>query len=199
MRKSQFNLAQPTLGRLQYAPMATMSIRHTHAHHMAITGRITLTAACLLAQGLGSMDSTVAATMADGAATVVEVSMEDEAGTTVAVDSVVEADGRGVMDSAGTRASTAAEDSMVAAPVAATGFMVAAGSAAVMPEVSTAVGEAGPMVAVAAGSTEEVVVAGPTGEATGNRYRILQHHFNGWQRMLPAVFYFPFSSPNPNF
>ena len=112
--------------------------------------------------------------------------MEDEAVTTVAVDLVAEAGGMAVVDSAGTRASTAAEDSMVAPSAAVTGF-----EAAAMSEASTAVGEVGSMAAVvstvAAAST---VAAGPTGEATGNCYCMLNSHVNGWQRMLPAVFLF---------
>jgi hypothetical protein len=161
MRKSLSNLAQPTLGRLRSARMVTMTIRPTTVHLMATMAQIILRAGCLSAQGHGSM----AITVVDGAATVVEDSMEDEAGTTVAVDLVVEAVGMGVMDSAGTRASTAAEDSMVAASAAVTGFMVeAASTAAGMPEVSTAVGEEGSMVAVAAGSTEEEVAVGSTEE-----------------------------------
>ena len=61
-------MAQATLGRLRYARMVTMAMRPTRARLMATTARIILTAACLLAQGLGSMASTGAATMADGAA-----------------------------------------------------------------------------------------------------------------------------------
>lgn len=47
MRKLQFNLAQPTLGRLQYARMVTMTIHLTRAHLMATTAQIILRAACL--------------------------------------------------------------------------------------------------------------------------------------------------------
>jgi hypothetical protein len=150
---------------------------------MATTARIILTAACLLAQGLGSMASTGTATMADGAATVVEDSMEDEADTTVVVDLVAEAGGMAVVDSAGTRASTAAEDSMVAASAAVMDF-----GAAAMAEASTAAAEVGSMAVAEVAST--AVAAGPTGEATGNSNCRLHSHVNGWQRMLPAVFLF---------
>jgi hypothetical protein len=174
MHKLWSESAQVTLVRLLIVSTVIMTMRLTLAHLTDITGQIILRAACLSAQGHGSMASTVvdgAATMVvDGVGTVVAVSMEDEAGTTVAVDLVVEADGMGVMDSAGTRASTVAEDSMVAASAAVAGFMAEADSTvAAMAEASTAVGEEDFMEAVA-GSTEEEVVAGPMGEATGNRY-----------------------------
>jgi len=45
MHKSQFNLVQPTLGRLQYAHMVTMTMRPTRALLMATTAQIILKAA----------------------------------------------------------------------------------------------------------------------------------------------------------
>jgi hypothetical protein len=115
-------------------------------------------------------------------------------------DSAVEADfaaredGIAVVNSAGTRASTAAEDSMeVRASAAVTGSTAVAGSMA--EEASTAEVAAGFMAEVAA----PTVAAGPMGEATGNCYNMLHSHVNGWQRMLPAVFLFLFPTPDPNF
>jgi hypothetical protein len=122
-------------------------------------------------------------------------------------DSAVEADfaaredGIAVVNSAGTRASTAAEDSMeVRASAAVTGSTAVAGSMA--EEASTAEVAAGFMAEVAAPTAEvaaPTVAAGPMGEATGNCYNMLHSHVNGWQRMLPAVFLFLFPTPDPNF
>jgi len=169
-------------------------MRHMRAHLTDITGRIILRAGYLLAQDRGSMASTAEGT-ADGAVTTVAATdvatMKEGAATTAAVDIVAKADGMAAVYSAGTRASTAAEDSMaVAASREVTHFMVVAvastvavgagSTEAVTAEVSTAV----VVSMVAVGPMEEV---DPTAGATDSCYTVLLSHLNGWQPRLPAV------------
>jgi hypothetical protein len=170
MRRLPFSMGQPMSARLQSARMATMDMPRTHARLTDTTALTILPVACLLARVRGSMASTVvAASTADGADTMAEVGME------TVTDSVAKADGMVVVSSTGTKVSTAAEvftvvaDFKAAASAMVTGFMVA-GCVGAELEAST-------------------VVAGPTGEATGNCYRILLSNLNGWQLKLPAVFF----------
>lgn len=172
MPKLRFNLVQPMLGHLRIVCMAIMIIPPTRAHLMATTVLNILMAGSSLAQDRGSTVSTAAATvdgvattvaaLADGAAMVAASTVE--AATTVVVDIMAEVDGTAVVDSAGTKASTAAGASKVAASVAVTGFMVAAASTV-------------------------AVAADPTGEAADSSSANLFSDLNGWQPKLPAVFF----------
>ena len=187
MRKLRFNLAQPTLGRPQYVPMATTGMPHTRARLTATTALIILLEVCLSAQVRGSMASMVAGTMVDGAATTVAVGTETMTDSVVAGNSVAKADGRVVVGSVGTGAPAVAENSIAVAAsraagsVEVTGFMVAASpTEAAIVEVSAAM-------------ADSMVVEDPTEGAAGSCYSILLSHLNGWQLMLPAVFLFPFA------
>jgi len=95
--------------------------------------------------------------------------MAEGAATPVAVDFVAKVDGMAVVDFAGTRASTAAEDSRAAGSVGVTGSTVAAmveastavvvaASIAAVAVGSMAVGEADPVAAVAAPTAVAVVI-----------------------------------------
>jgi hypothetical protein len=102
MRKWRFNLVRPTMGRHQYARMATMGIRHTPARRTATTALIILLGACSLARVRGS---TVSTGVADSMA--VAGFMAEGQRSMVVVDSGL------IMDSAAARLCAEAVDSAV--------------------------------------------------------------------------------------
>jgi hypothetical protein len=155
--------AQSTSGRRRLVCMATMGIRRMLARLTDITAQIILQAACLLAQVRGS----VATTVAGGTETVTD--------SVIAGNSVAKVIGVVIVDSAGTKDSTAAENP-VAASTEVTSFTVAVGSTA------EAVAE------VHAAGADSMVGASPTEGVADSRYSNLLSHLNGWQPMLPAVF-----------
>jgi hypothetical protein len=192
MRKLPFNMGQSMWGPLRSARMATTAMRRTIARLTVTMGQIILLEASLLERGRGSMAFMAdAAIMAVALVSMVAVGTDKMEVSAAVANSVARAVGMARADSAGMKATVVPEDSTavaasrVAGAVAATDFTVVANSAeAVMEEVSTEVGSP-----TQAEIPTAVVV--PTEGAAGSRYSIFISYLylNGWQRMLPAVFF----------